>query len=103
MNCYIYFQKEPPEEMITKVAVPDVSKIQFLPIRPSNNLTPEAANKNEKFPLANIPFRFTLDDIQTNFVQVCMNYFSEELQFVDRLGLVFFLFPKITFLKNFSL
>ncbi|XP_064616831.1 uncharacterized protein C05D11.1-like [Liolophura sinensis] len=63
-------EKEAPEDVITKVAVPDVAKIQFLPIKPSNNLTPEAANKNEKFPLANIPFRFTLDDIQTNFVQM---------------------------------
>ncbi|KAK3088334.1 hypothetical protein FSP39_017783 [Pinctada imbricata] len=63
-------EKEAPESLLTCVDVPDVSKIHFHPIFPTSNLDKASANKNNKFPLSNIPFRFQLDDLSTNFVQM---------------------------------
>ena len=70
MDVIFFPQVEPPDEMITCVSVPDVKHIQFHHIQPSSNHEKSAANSNEKFPLADIPVLFQLDDIQTNFVTV---------------------------------
>ena len=64
------FQIEPPEEMLTSVAVPDVGCIKFHKINPSDNHDESTTNANEKFPLSDIPVAFQLDDIQTNFATV---------------------------------
>ena len=56
--------------MLTSVDVPDVGCIQFHPMKVSNNHDKDAANSNAGFPLAEIPVKFELDDIQTNFVSV---------------------------------
>ena len=64
----LFEQKEPPEEMLTCVDVPDVGCIHFHKVQPSSNHG--NADVNKAFPLANIPFTFQLDDMQTNFVDV---------------------------------
>lgn len=63
-------ETEAPEEMLTRVSVPDVARIHFHHINPSSNLNPKTANANTRFPLDKIPFRFQLDDMKTNFVQI---------------------------------
>ncbi|OWF39921.1 uncharacterized protein C05D11.1-like [Mizuhopecten yessoensis] len=63
-------EEEAPEDVLTQVSVPDVSSIHFHHINPSSNLDPKTANANLKFPLDKIPFRFQLDDMKTNFVQI---------------------------------
>ena len=52
------------------ISVPDVSKINFHPIKSSANFDKATAKLIEKFPLVDIPFKFQLDDIHTNFVKV---------------------------------
>ncbi|XP_052223206.1 uncharacterized protein C05D11.1-like isoform X7 [Dreissena polymorpha] len=61
-----------PESMITCVDVPDVASIFFHPIIPSCNRSAgnNRLTENADFPLDKIPFRFELDDIHTNFVQI---------------------------------
>lgn len=61
---------------MTSVTVPDVGSIQFHPIIPAANLSKEAANKIPEFPLAEIPYKFQLDHIHTNFVQVILYVMS---------------------------
>ena len=58
--------------MMTCVDVPDVTSIHFHTIKPSSNVS--SSNGNDKFPLADIPVTFFLDDIQTNFVRVSFIY-----------------------------
>ncbi|KAL5012223.1 hypothetical protein ScPMuIL_010774 [Solemya velum] len=60
---------EPPEGVLTSLPVPDVSSINFHPIKSSSNKT-ETDDSNPGFPLADIPFRFQLDDTHTNFIQI---------------------------------
>ncbi|ESO83908.1 hypothetical protein LOTGIDRAFT_222342 [Lottia gigantea] len=61
---------EPTTAMLTCVDVPKVASIKFHPISPSSNHNNTTANKTTKFPLYDIPFRFQLDDIHTNFVEM---------------------------------
>lgn len=73
-------QKEAPDSLLTSVDVPNVDSIFFHPIIPSCNRAAENVNRvaekaNPVFPLENIPFRFQLDDVHTNFVQVKVVYF----------------------------
>ncbi|XP_060071887.1 uncharacterized protein C05D11.1-like isoform X2 [Ylistrum balloti] len=63
-------EKEAPEDVLTQVSVPDVSSIHFHHINSSSNLNPKTGNSNLKFPLDEVPFRFQLDDMKTNFVQI---------------------------------
>ena len=69
-----HFQKEASDSVLTSVDVPDVKSIFFHPIKPSSNHR-AAENQHPLFPLDKIPFKFQLDDIHTNFVQV-RNCFS---------------------------
>ena len=69
---HVLIQVEPPKEMLLCVDVPDVGCIKFHKINPSDNHDSSAANTNEKFPLADIPVAFQLDDIQTNFAAVSL-------------------------------
>ncbi|XP_041369326.1 uncharacterized protein C05D11.1-like [Gigantopelta aegis] len=61
---------EPPEDLVKSVSVPDVSKINFHPIKTAANFDTEKAKLIENFPLVDIPFKFQLDDIHTNFVKI---------------------------------
>ncbi|XP_053381490.1 uncharacterized protein C05D11.1-like isoform X2 [Mercenaria mercenaria] len=68
-------EKEASDSVLTSVDVPNVDSINFHPIVPSCNRKPEQSAKdsgkqNAAFPLDNIPFRFQLDDVHTNFVQM---------------------------------
>ena len=56
--------------MITAVDVPNVGSIHFHNIVATSNTDIATANQNARFPLADIPVTFQLDDIQTNFVMV---------------------------------
>ena len=64
-----HFQKEASDSVLTSVDVPDVKSIFFHPIKPSSNHR-AAENQHPLFPLDKIPFKFQLDDIHSNFVQV---------------------------------
>ncbi|KAK3592274.1 hypothetical protein CHS0354_037563 [Potamilus streckersoni] len=78
-------EQEPLDSIITDISVPNVSQIYFHPIIPYSNHSRDAANRNPKFPLADIPFQFHLDDIHTNFVQISAlldsNGVSQELKY----------------------
>ncbi|XP_071154933.1 uncharacterized protein C05D11.1-like [Mytilus edulis] len=81
-------EKEAPESMLTNVAVPDVSKINFHSLKTSCNYT--KSDKIDKFPLSEIPCKFQLDDIKTNFVEVNALLDSTELSEEDRYYLPLF-------------
>ncbi|XP_060600571.1 uncharacterized protein C05D11.1-like [Ruditapes philippinarum] len=69
-------EKEAPDSVVTSVDVPNVDSIHFHPIVASCNRKVEQSakdsgyGKNPAFPLDDIPFRFQLDDVHTNFVQM---------------------------------
>lgn len=83
-------EREAPESILTSVPVPDVAKIKFHSLNTSCNHERSAANKIEKFPLAEIPFQFQLDDIRTNFVQINALLDSSELSTEERYYLPLF-------------
>ncbi|KAL4219134.1 hypothetical protein ACF0H5_021716 [Mactra antiquata] len=68
-------EKEAPESVLTSVDVPNVDSIYFHSLTPSCNVEDKTVgsdlNKQSPgFSINDIPFRFQLDDIHTNFVQM---------------------------------
>ena len=81
-----FFQKEAPDSVLTSVDVPDIKSIQFHPVKPTSNHR-AAENQNQLFPLDKIPFKFQLDDVHSNFVQVC-SAISSILCFLKRISIM---------------
>ncbi|XP_029633499.1 uncharacterized protein C05D11.1 [Octopus sinensis] len=61
---------KPEDDILSSLPVPDVSCIQFHPLRPYCNYRSKDCDKSDVFPIDDIPFKFQLDDLQTNFVQI---------------------------------
>jgi hypothetical protein len=66
----VFYQKEPPAELLTSFDVPQVSSIHFHNITPCSNHPQLPHCDHRLFPLREIPLAFELDDIKTNFVTV---------------------------------
>lgn len=60
----------PPNKMIAAFKVPDINKIHYLTIGRYSNYSALAPDKNSLFPLGEIPYKFQLDDIHTNFIML---------------------------------
>jgi len=67
-NATIANEIPPPPEMIASFKIPDIGSINFHPVKRSTNYSELAMDQNPLFPLRDLPFRFQLDDIHTNFV-----------------------------------
>lgn len=61
---------KPSDEILRSLPVPDVGLIQFHHLKPYCNYINKESEKSDAFPIDDIPFKFQLDDLQTNFVQM---------------------------------
>nr|KAG5705771.1 hypothetical protein BaRGS_027430 [Batillaria attramentaria] len=61
---------EPPESMLMAVPVPSTESIHFHPLTPSSNLPGRAGAANPRFPVAEVPYKFQLDDMSTHFARM---------------------------------
>lgn len=61
---------KPSDDILRSLPVPDVGLIQFHPLKPYCNYKNKDVEKSDKFPIDEIPFKFQLDDLHTNFVQM---------------------------------
>ena len=73
-NIFI-LQIPPPAEMLKSVPVPGISKINFHPLTAYDNLhdfesSPTNKIQSSVFNLQDMPVKFQLDDIHSQFVQV---------------------------------
>ena len=66
-------QVEAPKSMLTSMPVPSTESIHFHPLTPSSNLPSRLGVENAKFPVGDLPYRFQLDDISTNFARVSLH------------------------------
>ena len=66
------WQVEPPKSVLTSMPVPSTESIHFHPLTPSSNLPARAGRENSKFPVSDLPYKFQLDDISTNFARVSL-------------------------------
>ena len=68
------WQVETPKSVLTAVPVPGTDSIHFHPLTPSSNLPSRSGVENSKFPVSDLPYKFQLDDISTNFARVSLRY-----------------------------
>ena len=75
----------PPQSVLESVPVANAANIKFRTMRYFNYTTDE---QPEEFPLKTIPFRFHLDDIQTQFVKMNLFFNTTAIKQEDRPYLV---------------
>ena len=72
-EVFCSWQVEPPKSVLTSMPVPSTDSIHFHPLTPSSNLPARAGRENSKFPVSDLPYKFQLDDISTNFARVSLH------------------------------